>query len=317
MLRKLACLSFGLAALPLLWLNCDSGLKTTGDKTDMKPPINVDDLGGGNNGGGDDGAVAPKTYTDSSIHNIDTGVTARMSNVHLSGIIAVTPAHFYSSCVKDSDGKCIEKNGKKVLDSCTYEVWAQDPACSGKGCGIHVVSTKINPKTDANGSTVCPYENAPESPLKAAVGDILDVQGTVDIFVPSKKMPMTNFFTEHVVVSDKVSATGGGQLPAPVEIMDGSQFTSKNANGGYNDYEGMRVKIVGPLTVSAIDVSAPYHFHTTPGNADFSTTFRYTYTNSDAGAFPAQGQSFRSITAVVNAGFEGVLLPVSKTDFEQ
>ena len=70
------------------------------------------------------------------------------------------------------------------------------------------------------------------------------------------------------------------------------------------------------LSVSAVDTAAPFHFHTMPGNTDWSTTYRSTYNAMDAGTRPMVGQSFKSITGVVTTTFGGEIAPVKPTHFE-
>ena|SRR5690242_5100263 len=95
---------------------CTAGLLAAGcrDTQTFMPPVDLmhNPTDGGNGGGGD--MSVPKNYMTTTIHDIDTGNTAPMTAVKVTGVIATTVVSYF-------------KSHKKTI--CTYEVYVQDPAC--------------------------------------------------------------------------------------------------------------------------------------------------------------------------------------------
>ena len=94
------------------------------------------------------------------------------------------------------------------------------------------------------------------------------------------------------------------------------------SGSGWSMYEGMVVTIkpaAGDLTVSAIDTTTPYHFHTTAaGNAaaaDWSNEFDFAYDSKDAGIGVTVGTRSSRSPASCRTLFGGELTPRQKSDF--
>ena len=242
-------------------------------------------------------------YTAASAHDIDTGVVAANKPVKMTGVIATSIVAFFKAAGKTR---------------CDYEVWVQDAGqCTTPPCGILVevqgppVTNNTCPKAEMSGTALATVKQ----------GDKLDVTGLVDDFAstgPTTDMTPKMTVVQHAVQvgkQDSVTVTASNQtMPDPV-VVDPAVFVTYEGSG-WAKYEGTLVTLQG-VTVASTDQYN--NFVTTPGNANWGSTFDflYRYTANDAGTYPTVGMHFTSITGIVATLFGGSLVARGSKDFVQ
>src|SRR5690242_13388086 len=100
------------AALCLMGAGCRDNLQpfAAADLSHVRDAgAGTDGPAGVGSGGGSD--LEASKYTDTTVHNIDTGVVVKNQPVKLTGVVAVTPVTSFIS--------------KGQI--CKYELWVQDP----------------------------------------------------------------------------------------------------------------------------------------------------------------------------------------------
>lgn len=270
---------------------------------DLSTPVNDGSVGGNTDSGSNGKDASASVYTETTAHDIDTGVIAANKPVKLTGVIATSIVAFFKAAGKTR---------------CDYEVWVQDAGqCTAPPCGILV---EVQGPPVANNT--CPKAEMSGTPLAMVKqGDKLDVTGLVDDFAstgPATDMTPKMSVVQHAVQvgkQDSVTVTASNQmLPDPL-VVDGSAFVTYLGTG-WAKYEGTLVKLEG-VSVDSVDMYG--NFVTQPGGANWGSTFSflYRYTGNDAGTFPSAGMHFTSITGLVSTLFGGTLVARGSKDFVQ
>lgn len=234
-------------------------------------------------------------YTTSNPKDIDTGVVTKGTAVRLNGMVVNTPTSFFES---------------RGNTRCTYELGVQDPDCTAGPCGLLVQMDIPKPA-----GMSCPFPDRSGTQLATIVqDDTIDITGIVDNFPD-----MTSSVVEHHIEADSVTKSAMARtITATVISATGTHFLTKTGSD-WAMYEGMLVKLQAPagnLTVTSVDTGAPFHFHTTPGNTSWGTSFRFAYNRMDMGVVVTQGRVFKSVSGVVTTKFGGQVNPTKPTDFE-
>jgi hypothetical protein len=235
------------------------------------------------------GDMVMKVYTATTPHAIDIGMFPMGSSVKITGMVVVAP---------------VSKTFTKSTATCKYETIVQDPTCSSPPCGVVVSAAGIQlPVMDA-GTSSCPTPPSSGTLLDPLVmGDNVDVAGVTRALADS----MNAALVRHSIDVESLTKIGGAATITAMAAPN-DQFIT-HITGQWMMYEGTVITLAnagGKLTVSSVDTANPFHFHTTPGNADWGTTYQSSAT---------AGLQFTSITGVVDTLFGGAVQPRLMTDF--
>ena len=243
-----------------------------------------------------------------SIHDIDTGVVATgtpgvtISNVVVTGVVYV-------------------QGVSKSKHTCEYSAFVQDPngpspsaiklfATGATGTLPDGGGTKYTCIEPGKGTTGSPFDS-----LTALlnIGDIVNVTGKTDAFVPSTDAGLSP--SQHELDVTSITFVKSGGVIKPFAVTDATQFA--NNGQGFIDHEDEVVTITAAMP-TAYPVPDSHGTYTWSG-AQFNDTYRYyyDYLGPDAGTFPAAGQTFKSITGVAELDFGGEILPRTMADFTQ
>jgi hypothetical protein len=282
------------AALTLFASGCrDDGTVTHPDfsvNRDLAMAVVTDGGGGGND------LSVTKMYMDVTPNAIDTGTLADMTAVRLTRVVAVTPVDRFFS---------------HTTGYCHYQMWVQDPACTTPPCGLNVQASGEKLVLDASVGS-CKSTSTSGTPLASVhVGDTIDVVGVTHVYT-------SGTIREHVIFADGITpnSNAGTITPLPITTVPATLLQT-GMGTDWATYEGTYINIrpaTGNLTVSSIDSSTPYHYHTMPGNTDWGTTYRFGY--SDGGDLPVATQTFKGLSGVVTLSFGGAVLATKMEDFQ-
>jgi hypothetical protein len=252
--------------------------------------------------------VTNKMYMAATPHDIDTAtigspLATTGAPVSLTGLIVLAPPNGFAS------------NSKK---DCTYEVWAQDPACSTPPCGILIKTVGI---TNPNGTGMfCPYANTTTTALKSVwTGDKIDVQGVTDSFANTAPPPGTGTVKEHSVTIDTLTTTATKQaLPNPTVVTDAATSLFVPYSGtGWAQYEGTLISLKPASGKFTTTLDSFGGWTCAPGGAQFIDTYTGFF-KPDGGVtnmWPPTGSMFSAIDGIVAMTFGGGIMPTDPSDF--
>jgi hypothetical protein len=184
---------------------------------------------------------------------------------------------------------------------CVYGAYAQDPiGAAPAGLHLSVIGDMCTPGD--MGSCRCKQPPATNTLLDTitALGDLIDVQGEVDIFQP------LNSPVQHSLRLVAITKTGSGGNITPTVFTDGTSFADDGL--GYTSHESMLVKI---QPASAFTISTVDNFGNFSGSgAEFAGLYRFFYPGT-----PPDSSTWSSITGVAQPAFGGGIAPRIPGDF--
>lgn len=231
--------------------------------------------GGGDTGGsgGTGGGAQCPTGQPQTVQAVADGTVAAAIQVQLTGAIVTTPKILVSK--------------SNNTGSCLWGAFVKDPAAD---YGLMIVAYGDKAPSDGAGG----YGDCPTGtdiiPGDIVAGDIVDITGTTDAYVPSS-------CTNGAVAQTQVKAcaftkTGTGAAPAPVVVADLAQLVA-----GAKQYQGLLVKIEN-VTAENYDggTVGPYGIITLSGSG-LEIHDKFYYKATGAPVFDP-GQTFTSIVGI-------------------
>lgn len=240
-----------------------------------------------------------KDIVETTINNIDTGVTPSGTRVAVRGVIVTGPARF---------------EGTTKAGKCEYSTFVQDPnGPAPSGIKLYLTGQQCT-QPDGGGTCRCPFAPNSGTPVdNVVVGDKVDVVGKADVYLPPVPDGGTLPIQQHeIVVTDGSITKNGTGAITPVVVTDPKAFALNGT--GYKDYECMlvTVKPAQKAMVSTPDQYGAFTF----GGAQFAGLYRFIYgRDADGGTFPAPNSSWTSITGIAQPTFGGGIAPRDAKDF--